>query len=197
VLTAVVVSSGSAVEVVLPEDLVLSAEEEEVPQNDLNPIAPELKEMAWGFGAFVVFAIALRFWLYPKLRAGMRDRYEGIQADRERAESLTASARADVAEYEARLASVRVEAQQKVDAARQTLEAERTERLAEANERIAQRRAAATADVEAARASAMDEVESAVVDVVGSAVPMATGRSVDPDAVRSAVRAAMSAEATR
>ncbi len=196
-LTAVVVSSGSAVEVVLPEDLVLSAEEEEVPQNDLNPIAPELKEMAWGFGAFVVFAIALRYWLYPKLRAGMRERYEGIQADRERAESLTASARADVAEYEARLASVRVEAQQKVDAARQTLESERTERLAEANERIAERRAAATADVDAARASAMGEVESAVVDVVGSAVPMATGRPVGPDAVRSAVRAAMSAEATR
>jgi F-type H+-transporting ATPase subunit b len=187
------------VEVTLLAGVVPRAEEGEVevPENDLNPIAPEPKEMVWGFGAFVVFAIALRFWLFPKLRSGMQRRYDAIQADKERAESLTAAARADVAEYEARLASVRAEAQQKVDTARQTLEAERAERLAEVNERIGERRAAASAEVESARSAAMDDVEAAVADVVGSAVPMVTGRSADPDAVRAAVREAMSAEVAR
>ena len=34
----------------------MAAEEKEVPENDLNPIAPEMKEFAWGMGAFAVMA---------------------------------------------------------------------------------------------------------------------------------------------
>ena len=98
---------------------------------ELNPIAPEAKELIWGFGAFVVLFVCMRVWLFPKVREGMQARYDMIQSDNESAETLTAAARADVAEYEARLASVRAEAQQKVDAARATLESERAERLGE------------------------------------------------------------------
>ena len=196
-LTAVVTTSAdSVVTVTFPEDVFVTADEVEVPDSDLNPIAPELKEMAWGFGAFVVLALAIRYWLYPKVRNGMQERDDLIAGDREAAETLTASARADVAEYEARLATVRAEAQKKVDAARATLEAERTERLATANAGIADRRAAAAAEVEAARAAAMGDVENAVSDVVGRASEIATGRPADAGSVQSAVRAAMGAEVT-
>ena len=78
---------------------------------ELNPIAPELKEVVWGFGAFVVLAVVLRYVLFPKLREGMRQRYESIQADKASAETLTGAARADVAAYEAQLVAVRAEAQ--------------------------------------------------------------------------------------
>ena len=60
-LTAVVTSSGSAIEVTLLGGPFVSAEEGEEaagPESDLNPIAPELKEVVWGFGAFVVLALA-------------------------------------------------------------------------------------------------------------------------------------------
>lgn len=162
---------------------------EECPE--LNPIAPEAKEMIWGFGAFVVLAICLRYWLFPKVREGMTARYEHIQADKESADTLTAAARADVAEYEARLASVRAEAQQKVDAARATLESERSAQLAEVNARIADKRAAAAAEVDAARQAAMGDVESAVSDVVKRATELATGRQADDATVASAVRSSM------
>ena len=162
---------------------------EECPE--LNPIAPEAKEMIWGFGAFVVLAICLRYWLFPKVREGMTARYEHIQADKESADTLTAAARADVAEYEARLASVRAEAQQKVDAARATLESERLAQLAEVNARIADKRAAAAAEVDAARQAAMGDVESAVSDVVKRATELATGRQADDATVASAVRSSM------
>ena len=33
---------------------------EEVPEDDLNPIFPELKEITWGFGAFIVLAVLMR-----------------------------------------------------------------------------------------------------------------------------------------
>lgn len=198
-LTAVVTGSGDSLEVsFLGADFVeqayVAAEEKEVPENDLNPIAPEMKEFAWGMGAFAVMALVLRYVLYPKLKKGMDARAESIRADREAAEAVTASARADVAEYEAQVATLRSEAQQRVEAARATLEAERTERLAAANAEIADQRAAAIAEVDAARAAAQGDVEAAVIDVVNRAAELATGRSVDRGTVESTVRGVMGAE---
>lgn len=161
---------------------------------ELNPIAPEAKEMLWGFGAFVVLAVVMRYVLFPKIREGMTARYDKIHGDQQSAETLTAAARADVAEYEARLASVRAEAQSKVDAARATLEAERSEQLAAANARIADKRAAAQAEVDAAREAARGDVEGAVADVVARATELATGRAPSADTVRTAVSNAMGSE---
>lgn len=160
---------------------------------ELNPIAPEPKEMIWGFGAFIVLLLALYFWLFPKVREGMQARYDKVQSDKESAETLTAAARADVAEYEARLTSVRAEAQHKVDAARATLEAERSEQIGAVNARIAEKRAAAAAEVDAARQAAMGDVESAVTDVVRRATEIAVGKAPDTAIVETAVRSTMGA----
>lgn len=162
---------------------------------ELNPIAPEVKEVVWGFGAFVVLAVCMRFWLFPKVREGMQARYDSIQSDRESAETLTAAARADVAEYEARLASVSAEAQQKVDAARATLEGERADKIAAANARVAEKRAEVVAEVEAARQAAMGDVEAAVSDVVARATEIATGKPATAATVSSAVSQAMGSNA--
>ena len=159
---------------------------------ELNPIAPEVKEMVWGFGAFVVLAAAMILWLFPKVRDGMSARYDMIQSDKESADTLTAAARADVAEYEARLTSVRAEAQQKVDAARATLESERSEQISAANARVSEKRSASAAEVEEARQAAMGDVEAAVTDVVARATELATGKPADSAKVAGAVRSSMS-----
>jgi F-type H+-transporting ATPase subunit b len=199
VLTAVVTSSGSSIEFSLVEGVLRADEEEgttesEEEQNQLNPIAPELKEVVWGFGSFLVLLIALRLWLFPKLRKGMAARYDRIEGDREKAETLTASARAEVAEYEAQVASVRADAHSRVEAARATLEAERAEKLAEANERINAKRAAASAEVDSARAAAETQVADAVAEVAAAAARMATGRAPSPGVVRAAVAESMGQE---
>jgi F-type H+-transporting ATPase subunit b len=160
---------------------------------ELNPIFPEAKEVIWGFGAFVVLFVALRLWLFPKVREGMAMRYDSIQSDKESAVTLTASARSDVADYEARLTSVRAEAQQKVDAARATLEAERSEQIGAANARIAEKRTAAMAEVDAARQAAMGDVESAVTDVVARATEITIGKPAATSSVQAAVRTALGA----
>jgi F-type H+-transporting ATPase subunit b len=199
VLTAVVTGSGGSLEVTLLGDrltgqALVAAEEVETPESDLNPIAPEPKEFIWGMGSFFVMFLVLRYVLYPKLRRGMNARAETIRQEREAAAAVTAAARADVAQYETEVAVFRDEAQQRVEAARVALEAERAERLAAANAEISQRRAAALADVDAARAAAQGDVETAVVDVVGHAATMVTGRTVDPAVVQSAVRDVMGVE---
>jgi F-type H+-transporting ATPase subunit b len=202
VLTAVVTGSGESLEVSFLGDhqlveALVAADDKEVPENDLNPIAIEMNELAWGFGSFAVMALVMRYVLYPKLKRGMDERAEGVRRDRAAAEALTASARADVASYETQVASLRAEAQQRVEVARATLEAERVERLAAANVEIADRRAVAMAQVDAARAAAQSDVETAVVDVVGRLAELATGRPVDSSIVSNSVRSAMGAEVTQ
>ena len=193
-LTAVVTSSGPTIEVtLLGADFVTVEEGEEAagPENDLNPIAPELKEVVWGFGAFVVLALVMRLFLYRKVRDGMTSRYGRIEGDRESAVTSTASARADVADYEAQLAAVRADAQTRVEAARTTLETERTEQIAAANARIADKRGAAAAEVDAAKQAARGQVETAVVDVSTRLSELAAGRRPSDDVVRRAVGDAM------
>jgi F-type H+-transporting ATPase subunit b len=197
VLTAVVTSSGSSIEVTLLGASFVTAEEGEEaagPESDLNPIAPELKEVVWGFGAFVVLALAMRLFLFRKVRDGMSSRYDSIEGDLEQAEALTASARGDVAEYEAQVATVRAEAQTRVEAARATLEAERAEKLAATNARIADKRGAAAAEVDAAKQAARGQVVSAVADVSARLGELATGRRPSDDVVRAAVAQAMGQE---
>jgi len=195
VLTAVatVSATGTSVTVHVPGFVpVVGAEEgEEVPEKDLNPIFPELKEVVWGFGSFVVFALVLRFLLYPKLRRSMDARYFSIRKGHEDAERVTDDAREAVAQYEAQLARIRGEAQQRIEAARATLEAERSEQIGAANARIAERRAAAATQAEQARHAAQADVESAVRAVAARAGELATGRTPDPQALDEAVGAVM------
>jgi F-type H+-transporting ATPase subunit b len=194
VLTAVVTSSGATIEVSLLDSTFVTAEEgseAEGPESDLNPIFPEVKEVVWGFGAFVVLALVMRLFLFRKVRDGMTARYDRIEGDLETAQASTTSARADVADYETQLAAVRADAQTRVEAARATLEAERTEQIAAANARIADKRGAAAAEVDAAKQAARGQVESAVADVSTSLTELATGRRPSDEIVQRAVGQAM------
>jgi F-type H+-transporting ATPase subunit b len=163
------------------------------PKDGPSPIAPELKELAWGAGAFVVFAVLMRLVLYPRMKTGMEARYASIRAGHENADATRLAARTEVSEYQAQLAAVRAEAATRVDVARQTLDAERQERLAEANARIAERRAEAVARAEAEREAARAQIEEAVAGLVSNITELATGRQPDDALVSGAVSSAMTA----
>ena len=171
--------------------------ENEAAETDLNPIAPEVKEMVWGFGSFAVLALLMRYVLYPRLRKGMDARYEVIKGGHEQAEQVTDAARDDVARYEAQLATIKAEAQQRIEAARTVLDGERAERLAEVSTRIGEKRAAAATEVEQARTAAQADVESAVRSVASRAGELATGRTPSPEVVNAAVSDVMSAGVSR
>jgi F-type H+-transporting ATPase subunit b len=158
-----------------------------------SPLAVEAKELAWGAGAFIVLALLMRFWLFPAVKKGMDARYSLIRGGHEQADNARAAARAEVSEYESALATVKAEANERVDAARHTLESERAARLAEVNAAIAARREAAAADADAARQAVQADVVTAAVDVTTRTIELATGTTPDPAAVRAAVDESMSA----
>ncbi len=174
--------------------LVAGAAEEgahEAVSKDPGPIIPELKELAWGGGAFVVFALLMRFVLFPKVKKGMDARYEGIRTDHASADAERIAARAEVADYEAQLASVKAEAAGRLEAARATLEAERQAAIAELNGRLSVQRADAVAQAEAAKVAVHDQIHSAVADVAGRAGELATGRRPDDSVVSRVVSEVM------
>lgn len=156
-----------------------------------NPISPEMKELVWGAGSFIVFLILMRLFLVPKVRTGMASRYESIQADHEYASATRAGAQADVARYESAIAEIRTEAARRLDAARQTLDKERSEKVAQVNAQIASRRTAAEAEVAATRAAAQGQIVSAVDAVTSRATQIAVGVSPDAAIVSRAVQQAM------
>lgn len=158
-----------------------------------SPLAVEVKELAWGGGAFIVLAILMRFWLVPAVRNGMEARYAHIRSGHEEADAARAAARSEVADYEAALAGVKAEAAQRIDAARQTLESERSAKIAEVNAEIAARREAAAAEAATARSAVRADIESAVVDVTSRTIELATGRTPDQAAVQRAVADVMGA----
>ena len=156
-----------------------------------GPILPELKELYWGGGSFVVLAVLMRFVLFPKVKKGMDARYNGIRASHESADAERSNARAEVADYDAQLAAIKAEGARTVEAARVTLEAERQAKLAQVNAGIAERRNAALAQAEAARAAARDQIAAAVSDVAGRAGELATGRRPSATVVERVVNEVM------
>ena len=156
-----------------------------------SPIAPEIKELAWGAGAFVVLFAVMRLWLFPRLKKGMDARYGKIRGDHETADATRAAANAEVSEYEAEIATVKAQAASRVEAARGVLESERTTALAEVNGRIAIRRSESNAASEAARAAAAEHVHAAVADVSSRAAELATGRKPQAAAVSGIVASLM------
>lgn len=162
-----------------------------------SPIVPELKELAWTLGAFVIFALLMRYFLYPRLRKGMESRYDSIQRDHDGADATRQSAKAEIANYQADLAGVRAEAAAHVDAARRELEGERATRISAVNAEIATKRAAATEKADAARAAVQSHIESAVNDVASRAIELAVGKAPDAAVVQRVVSDVMSVGAAR
>ncbi len=198
-LRAVVTNGPNGLEVFLAADSESSSESEYTPEDcefapdnpeaftgfgdcgaGPSPILPEAKELAWGAGTFIVFALLMRFFLYPRLRRSMDARYEAIRAGHTEADAMRQSARSEVATYESALAEVKAEASARVDAARAQLEQERGAQLAEANERISARRDAAAAEAAAAHEAARAEIGSAVASVASRTVELATGKALTP-----------------
>lgn len=162
-----------------------------------NPIAPDTSELLWASGSFFVLLILMRFFLFPRLKKGMNDRYGAIRADIEGAEKVTHDARSAVADYEKAVSEIRSEAAARIESARQTLDSERNARLVEVNARIATARTEAEKQTESARAAVRGDIAGAVATVAARAAEVAMGRVPDPAVVQSAVATAMESAGSR
>jgi F-type H+-transporting ATPase subunit b len=182
-------ATGAAV-VVPRQETTTTTTAEEAP----NPILPVGNETWWGLGSFLVLLVLMRLWLFPKVKKGMVARNAKIQGDLDEAERIREEAASDVAQYHAALAEARGEAARILEVARHEVDADRTAKVSAANARIAEQRAAAAAELEAARVAALGQVEDIVVEVASSAAERLLGKPVDRVAVRPMVSEVVRAE---
>ena len=171
--------------------LVAAAEGEHEAEAGPGPIVPDTDELLWALGSFVVFALLMRYFLFPRLKRGMDARYASIRGTHERADAMRADAKSEMADYDAQVAAIKAEGQARIDAARQTLENERAEQVAALNARLDQQRAAARAEADAAKEAVRPHIHAAVADVAGRASEIATGHRPAADVVDRVVNEVM------
>ena len=85
-----------------------------------NPILPEVNEIIWGGGAFLVLLVLMWWKLLPPIKQGLTDRQERIRTDLEAAETAKTDAEQVLSQYQAQVANAKAEANKIIEDARKT-----------------------------------------------------------------------------
>ena len=144
-----------------------------------NVLLPELNEIIWGaIGFLTVLFFMLKFG-FPAAKRSMTERTARIQADLDAAEQAKADAEAVRADYESKVADAKAEAARIIEEARQSADQLRTDQQARLNEELAAARASAQADIDAAKAQAMNELRGEVATIAIGAAESVVGANLD------------------
>ncbi len=147
-----------------------------------SPILPEVNEIIWGGGAFLVL-LALMLWKgFPAVKKIMDERSEKIASDLDQADQAKVDARAVKTQYEAELADAKSEASRIIEEARQQAESLRADLQVRAETDIAEMRTQASVDLEAARERAMGDLQAEVADIVVGAAERVVEANLDAEA---------------
>ena len=152
-----------------------------------NPILPEPYEMASGAVVFVLLWALMKYVLLKPIQQTMADRADKIRGDLSTAESAKAQGDSAVAEYEATLASARVEASRIIDDARSQAEAKRKELIAAAEAEVGELRSQAAAEVATAKSEALTSMRASVATIAVQAAEAVVQKRLDEGAQRSIV----------
>ena len=147
-----------------------------------SPIIPEVNEIIWGGGAFLVL-LALMLWKgFPAVKKIMDERSEKIASDLDQADQAKTDAHAVKSQYEAELADAKSEASRIIEEARQQAESLRADLQVRAETDIAEMRTQASVDLEAARERAMGDLQAEVADIVVGAAERVVEANLDAEA---------------
>jgi F-type H+-transporting ATPase subunit b len=146
-----------------------------------NPVLPEMREIVWGLGSFLLLLVLMRYVAYPRLQAGTAARAAKIQGDLDAAERSRDSVGAEREAYAAKLTAARVQAASIIDAARAEVEGIRNERLGALNAELATLRSEASDEIAASRASALASMRGSVIELAVGAAERIVSRPIDRD----------------
>ena len=147
-----------------------------------SPIIPEINEVIWGGGAFIVL-LALMLWKgFPAVQKIMNERSEKIATDLDEADKAKSEAQAVKTQYEAELADAKSAAAAVIEEARQQAEVLRSDLQERAEAEIAEMKEQAAADIDAARERAMGDLQSEVSEIVVGAAERVVEANLDAEA---------------
>jgi F-type H+-transporting ATPase subunit b len=160
-------------------------------------ILPATNELIWGSISFAVVLFLLWKFAWPGLKKGLDARSERIREDLEEAESARQESEQLLEQYKAQLADARSEASRMVEEGRHTAEDLRRDLETRAQTEIAEIRQRAAADVESAKAQALQDLKADVADIAMNATEMLVKRNLDRDTQAQLVEDYINQVATR
>jgi F-type H+-transporting ATPase subunit b len=164
------------------------AAEAEATAEVVNPILPVENELFYG-GLFFIILWALMKWVFlPPVQRTMAARADKIREDLAAADEAKTLATGEAAAYEQALAAARAEAVQIIEAGRTEGELERRRIVGEAETTAGALRAAAAAEITAAKQAALAELRSGLGEVAVSAASAVVDRPLDPAAQQTLVQ---------
>jgi F-type H+-transporting ATPase subunit b len=145
-----------------------------------SPLLPETNEIIWGaLGFIVVFFFIARYGL-PQMRQAMNNRTERIRGDLQAAEEQREQAEAVLAEYRAQLNEAKSEAGRIIEEARQAADHIKRDQESRLQSELVELRARAIADIDGAKAQAMNELRDEIAQLAIGAAETVVQRSLDP-----------------
>ena len=149
-----------------------------------SPIIPELSEVIWGGGAFLILFVVMVKKGFPAVKAAMDARADKIREDLDAAEKAKTDAQSVHADYEARLADAKNEASRLIDEARGAADQVRSDLVAKAEADISEMKSRASSEIEASRQQAIADLRAEVAGIALGAAEKVVQSSLDEDAQR-------------
>jgi F-type H+-transporting ATPase subunit b len=146
-----------------------------------NPILPETSELIWGLISFLIlFGLMAKFAL-PAVKKSMDARTERIRGDLDEAEKAKTDAEGLLSEYQRQLADAKAEANRIIEAARQQAEKVKADVVAATNTEVNEMKLRAAADIDAARAAAVAQLQGQVGSLAIELAEKVVERNLDKD----------------
>jgi F-type H+-transporting ATPase subunit b len=152
-----------------------------------NPILPTGNELFWGAVCFALLWALMKWVLLPPITRTMERRAAKVREDLDAAETASAQAQAELAEYESSLVSAKAESVRIIEDARTSAEAERAGVVGGAEGDAATVRAEAAAEVAAAKDRAKADLQQSVATIAIDAAEAVVQKQVDRAAAMSTV----------
>ncbi|MDP6492851.1 MAG: F0F1 ATP synthase subunit B [Acidimicrobiales bacterium] len=146
-----------------------------------SPILPELNEIIWGGGAFLILFVLMVKKGFPAVQGAMDARANRIRSDLDEADRAKLEAQSVKSDYEARLADAKAEASRLIDEARGDAEKVRADLVARAEADAAGIRERAAAESDAAKAQAIADLRAEVASIALGAAERVVQSSLDAE----------------
>jgi len=165
---------------------------EGMPQLDFkNPLT--ISQVVWGAIIFVVLYVLASRVALPKVGEVLEERASRIAADLESAQQAKTRADTGMAEAASSTARARAEAQAAINAALDEAKQAAAAQSVVLNERLEKQLQDAEAQINAARAAAMQALRQVATETAATVVSRLTGAAPDPRRLDGAVSAALAA----
>ncbi len=166
----------------------LAASAAEVTEKVINPVVPdEIGEIFWGALAFFTLWILLRYVCLPPLLKIRAERAQQVLADQEAAAAAETQGEQVRRDYEATLAEARAEANRVVEIARVASEQQRSDAVAVAEAAATVERQVAMAELDTARAEALNLIRGDVAAIAITAASKVVQADLDLSQNQSAI----------